>query len=272
MMEIFLKRFESFYDKYVEFYNHEEFKGKAFSELTNIQVGLNRINDKYIRQIEEEVDNIIESVIIDSLHDINDESKNFNPNEVDTTELKNSIMTLVSNPYYSSDWEVIHNAVRVKLLNIDFNFSELGKAKQDLNNALHKRDKLLNIIPNLRAIKFVVEKIAVDGYPESLMTFEELPVEKKNEISNVGRPLKPELPQSNVEDFIKKNLYENGQLTKNKRFIHATGKYTGKPNWNQLADQYLKSNPEIEEQDIISKRRLIERLKKAYDETNTSMK
>ncbi|MBR9919112.1 hypothetical protein GYB29_15905 [bacterium] len=91
-------------------------------------------------------------------------------------------------------------------------------------------------------------------------------IKKITDKNKLGRPLKKKVPQNEITDYLKKKL-----STKNKRFIHSTGKYEGLPNWNQLSEDYLNSNPTLTNDNLITKRGLIKRLKRAYELIDTSM-
>jgi hypothetical protein len=90
---------------------------------------------------------------------------------------------------------------------------------------------------------------------------------KSNPIKgNIGRPINSEVPQALIIKYLKDRLNDS-----KKRFIHQTGSYSGNPNWNQITESYLNSNPELITENIITKRTLIKRFKKAYEEINSTL-
>ena len=141
-----------------------------------------------------------------------------------------------------------------------------------LDETFHELEKNQIITPNINVLEKVMNEILTKEYPKSINYFRNISETDQQRIIKVGRPLNEDLPQSDIETFISNNLFHNGKLTADKNLIHKTGAHEGNPNWNQLAEKYFEENSEVFLNDIITKRQLIERIKKAYEVIIVSMK
>ena len=271
----YIKKMERFYDQYVEFYNSEKSKLKAFSELSNIQAGLKEIRSLNKSRIKENSETMIELFLVAWVYETNDKELTFREcielaDDINSDDLEKNIRELLNDTYGIKSIDQTRKEIVSKLKEL-FNYSDEGQIPFLIDSALEQLEELQILTPNFHAVLHLMKKIISLEYPEILNSFSQLSEKDQSEISRVGRPLNPAVPQTDIEKFVRISLFPNGKKTDNKKFIHQTGEREGTPNWNQLALKYFEENPALEINDVITKRWLIERIKNAYEVINTSM-
>lgn len=252
------------HDKYVQAYNKNKDKVQAVSNLITVQDGLS----KQLHHIEGSIE-INQKVLVKNIERISSDPlvrvKSDWPTYMmpeKNRELKRDIGRAIEKVEHIS--ELLQSGI---VLEDEFNYlkssiiTAYNRANKDpegitpLLKGLIKSGSLFSKLHTHKwNLNFLIQEIVRENYPDKLKMYGELSEEKKEELRKVGRPFKNELPQSEVVSFIKSKLESKNK----KRFIHQSGDYEGKPNWNHLADTFLENNPGED------KRNFIRRLKKAY--------
>lgn len=159
----------------------------------------------------------------------------------------------------------------LEMYSIGFNFDVFFV---DLFNSCLKANSNLFVIEyQIRCLKNISLNIVLNNYPNKIDGFDELSDAEKKTLSKpnkVGRPENEDVNQDDIERFAKECLF-NKELSKfdktKKIYWHQSGRYEGKPIFNQLVNAYYRVNEEVN----LTERQLIKRFKKAYEVIITSM-
>lgn len=270
----YMMDFEEAYDKYVNLYNSKN-SLLAFSELSNIYDGIIKIREIKKSDLKMKLNGLKSHFLNETIRSYKNgwstshEEVEAEINKLDTSEIEKYFNLLLDDFYELNDIDVLRKGV-IEKLNVFGEFKENRVYSDSLDSALNIISELQKIIPNYHSLRFINLKILIEKYPEKIAEYSKLSGKEKQEITKAGRPLNKDLPQSDIEEFVSKKLFPNGEKTNDKKLIHSTGRREGKPNWNQLGLKYLEENPEIEQNGIMGLKQLKERIKKAYEVIITS--
>ena len=280
-MKIFYTKYLSeFHDKYATFYNESESKLSAFGELSAIQQGVKKVWDFRKGMVSEYSKTTIDLFLLRYARRYKDEysiplNEALYKVDKDNREKLEKLFDIVFNDVYGIRNEEKH----IKILSAFEGITPIEE-KDDfwfpLKQTFEYMEQMQQITPNLHGLTIVMNSILDKGYPDKIESMKSKSKEEQQQIINesfgsVGRPPNPKVPQSDIENFVRINLFPNGEKTDSKKFIHPSGKYKDLPNWNQLALKYLDENPEVELNNLLTDRQLKTRLKMAYEVINTSM-
>lgn len=271
--DTYFKDFKEFHDKYTDFYNSQKNSLIAFSELASILSGVIDIREFIRSELKMKFYSLKDSFLREAVR-LRKDGWSTPPKVVeaevsmiDTTEIDSYFDRILNSFAEATNAEAIRESI-IKRLNKFGKVQENRIYSDELDSVIDLLKELQKITPNYHSLRFLNSKILIRKYPEKIESFSKLSGKEKQELTKVGRPLSKDLPQTDVEDFVKNKLYPNGKKTDSKKFTHANGN----PNWRQLTLAYLDAYPEIEKEEIITFRRLQDRVKMAYDNIIKSMK
>jgi len=174
----YIKKIERFHDKYVDLYNAEKSKLKAFSELSNIHTGLKEIRSLKKSRIKENSERMIELFLVGWVYETNDKELTFHEcielaDDINSDNLERNIKELLDDVHGIKSIDQTRQKIVSELKKL-FVYSDEGQIPLLIDSALKQLEELQKLIPNLHALVSLMEKIISLEYPETLNNFSQL--------------------------------------------------------------------------------------------------
>lgn len=186
----YIIKIEKFYNQYVELYNSEKSKLKAFSELSNIQSGLKNIRSLKRSRINEDADRLIHLFLVAWVYETNDKELTYwecyeLADDMNSFDLERNIKKLLDDVHGIKSIDQTRKEIINELKKL-FAYNENGKITAFIDSALEQLKELQVLTPNLHALVSLMEKIISLEYPKTVNTFNQLSKEDQRDISKVG--------------------------------------------------------------------------------------